>query len=84
MPRKLLLRLVILLLANAIGIRLMAHGRVMESLLGGDSYGAVAAALGFLLARFALVFLGPGMLLLAVWRWRAPGHGSPRPGTAGG
>lgn len=57
--------LLVLVVAHVAGIHAMARWRLMESLLAPNARLPVAAAIGFLLARFALVFLGPGLVILA-------------------
>ena len=62
--------LAILLVLHEVGLRLMAHARLMECLLcPGESLLPLLGALCFLVLRLVLVFLGPGLALLAAWRW---------------
>ena len=62
-----------LLAGHAGGIHLMDRTRAMETLLSPGPHtpwGSILLALGFLMVRFALIGLGPGLLLWGLWQLR--------------
>jgi hypothetical protein len=74
----------LLAVGHFVGIRLMADWRVMESLLapgGQTDLAPLALALAFLAVRMAALFLGPGLVILALILAAgrlAAGFGEPR------